>query len=154
MARAVLYRVLYGTSNVSSDPATGVLAARAAKLTIEPAILYDYCRHRVRHADYPGIIPQEGESVRGTYVTGLTDADVYRLDIFEGSEYRRDTVQVVLLGDGKDSGTPDTEKFYAQTYVYSAGDDALEFGEWDFDDFVKNKMAGRWTSDSSEEYEG
>jgi hypothetical protein len=154
MARAVLYRVIYGTSKVSNDPTTGVLAARAAKLTIEPAILYDYCRHRVCDADYPGIIPQEGESVRGTYVTGLTHADMYRLDIFEGSEYRRGEVRVALLRDGKDSASPDAANVDTQTYIYTAGDDRLELGEWDFDDFVKNKMAGRWTSDSSEEYEG
>lgn len=154
MARPVLYRVIYGTSNISNDPAKDVLAARAATLTIEPAILHDYCRHRVRHADYPGIILQEGESVRGTYVTGLTNADMYRLDIFEGSEYGRAHVRVVLLGDGKDSASPDATTVDAQTYIYTAGDDRLEQGEWDFDDFVKNKMAGRWTSDYSEEYEG
>ena len=50
-------------------------------------------------ADYPGIIPytkgkalfkdreysQEERSVRGILVTGLTDADVKALDIFEGT---------------------------------------------------------------------
>jgi hypothetical protein len=30
----------------------------------------------------------------------------------------------------------------------------LEKGEWDFEDFVKNKMPGNWADDSSEEYEG
>jgi hypothetical protein len=155
MARQVLYRVIYGTSRISPhDPRMAVLAARAAKLTIQPAILPDYCRHRVRNADYPGIIPQGGESVRGTYVTGLTDVDMYRLDFFEGSEYRRDKVQVVLIEEGKDSTAEDAKKVDTETYVYVEGNDRLEMGEWDFDDFVKNKMPGNWVSDSSKEYEG
>jgi hypothetical protein len=151
MARQVLYRVCYGKSNIADDP---IASLRAANLTIQPAVLYDHCRHKVRGADYPGMIPQKGESVRGTYVTGLTDADLYRLDLFEGSEYRRDKVKVVLLGDGKDNVAPDAEKVDTETYLYIAGDERLEKGEWDFDSFVRVKMPGRWASDSSDEYNG
>ena len=52
-----------------------------------------------QHADYPGIIPytrgktlfkdckftKEERSVRGILVTGLTEADMAALDIFEGT---------------------------------------------------------------------
>lgn len=92
--------------------------------------------------------------MRGTYVTGLTDVDMYRLDFFEGSEYRRDKVQVVLIEEGKDSTAEGAKKVDTETYVYVEGNDRLEMGEWDFDDFVKNKMPGNWVSDSSKEYEG
>lgn len=151
MARQVLYRVIYGTSNIRTSP---ILVARAAQLTIQPAILRDYCRHRVRNADYPGVIPQEGESVRGTYVTGLTDADIQRLDYFEGSEYRRNKVRAVTLAEGETHAGPDAKEVDTETYVYTAGDGRLEKGEWDFEDFVKNRMPGNWADDDSEEYEG
>jgi hypothetical protein len=151
MARQVLYRVIYGTSDIRTYP---TLVARAAQLKIQPAILRDYCRHRVRNADYPGVISQEGESVRGTYVTGLTDADMKRLDFFEGSEYDRKKVQAVILAEGETHAGQDAKEVDTETYVYTAGDGRLEKGEWDFEDFVKNKMPGNWADDSSEEYEG
>lgn len=34
--------------------------------------------------DYPGVVPRKGKSVRGTLVENLTQADVNRLDDFEG----------------------------------------------------------------------
>ncbi|TFK40393.1 hypothetical protein BDQ12DRAFT_648908 [Crucibulum laeve] len=64
------------------------------------ALLLDYTRHEVMHADYPGIVPyskgkalfdrelsQEERSVRGTLVTGLTHHDMRLLNLFEGREY-------------------------------------------------------------------
>jgi hypothetical protein len=151
MAPQVLYRVIYGTSKIRDHP---VLVARAALLTIQPAVLHGYCRHRVRYADYPGIIPQEGESVRGTYVTGLTEMDMLRLDYFEGAEYRRDKVQAVLVAEGETHAGADAKTVDTETYVYTAGNDRLEMVEWDFDSFVKNRMPGNWANDGSEEYEG
>ena len=61
----------------------------------------------MKHADYPGILPQtqsqtQGEvvaSVRGTVVSGLTEGDLWRLDIFEGSQYERRRVAVKVLRD-------------------------------------------------------
>jgi len=41
---------------------------------------------RVKHADYPGITPDSDHEVRGMYVTGLTSANMYKLDQFEGDE--------------------------------------------------------------------
>lgn len=104
--------------------------------------------------DYPGITPKEGGSVRGTYVTGLTDSDMVRLDYFEGSEYSREKVAVAPLAEGKTEAAPGAPKVDTETYVYTADSSYLEEGEWDFDDFVKNKMPGRWADDKNEEYEG
>jgi hypothetical protein len=80
--------------------------------------LRGYRRHRVWGADYPAILPEtdgeerefaaeggevtkqkfEGEAcVRGTVVSGLTEGDVWRLDVFEGSEYERKEVEVEIL---------------------------------------------------------
>nr|GAT60716.1 predicted protein [Mycena chlorophos] len=68
----------------------------------------DYTRHKVQYADYPGIVPwsvfaeehnREACSVRGTLVTGLSESNIEFLDIFEGSEYRRQKVPVHPLDD-------------------------------------------------------
>jgi hypothetical protein len=140
MAREILFRVIYGDGQVQRDPAKAHLASL---LTIRPAILYDHCRHRVKYADYPGVVPQDGHTVRGTYVTGLTDGDIARLDVFEGFEYTRQFVQVKVdgLGDG--------EEVQAETYMYTAGESNLEKKEWDYEEFRKEKMH-RWTGTSPE----
>jgi hypothetical protein len=142
MAREILHRVCYGSSDVAHDPVKSVLASQ---LTIQPAILHDHCRHRVHGCDYPGIILEKGHNVRGTYVTGLTDGDIYRLDCFEGDEYERVKVKVEVVGGaGKD-------RLEAMTYVYTAGDQYLERKEWDYEEFRREKMH-RWT-DKSEEFQ-
>ncbi|KAF8847901.1 hypothetical protein BDZ45DRAFT_811206 [Acephala macrosclerotiorum] len=144
MAAEILYRVCYGTSKVHEFP---VLAQAAAKLKIRPALLYNHCRHRVLEADYPAIMPHQGHTVRGTYVTGLTDDNIKQLDRFEGDQYSRQKVNVTVLSDGQEKG----EVVEAETYMWSAGVDYLEKREWDYDDFRKNKLH-RWT-DMSPEYQ-
>jgi hypothetical protein len=111
MAPQILHRVIHGQSE--PEPWQKDL------LTIKPAILHGYRRHRVRGADYPGIIPvtaktggddstqgttsetnnnnNNSTSVLGTLVTGLTDGDIYRLDTFEGSDYEKRKVKVRIL---------------------------------------------------------
>ncbi|KAI0306310.1 hypothetical protein B0F90DRAFT_1808046 [Multifurca ochricompacta] len=75
-----------------------VLNNDASHLSICPAILTGYTRHKIKIADYPAILPYErsrklfereltpeDKSVRGTLVNGLTNRDVALLDIFEGN---------------------------------------------------------------------
>ena len=110
MAPPVLHRVIWGpSSTISSSTAptpTPNPPPHASPLLIRPAVLPGYRRHRVRGADYPAIVPcsddgkSEGDgksetsdhaaAVRGTLVQGLTDGDIWRLDIFEGGEYKRE----------------------------------------------------------------
>lgn len=119
--------------------------------TVTPAILPSHARHRVKSAPYPGIIPTSPEhSVRGTLVSNLTDADMKRLDAFEGDEYERRKVRVRLVQVPlKDDGVAETRvkgeegverEVEAETYIWIAGVDQLEDGEWDFDQFVKDNM--------------
>ncbi|KAH9909804.1 AIG2-like family-domain-containing protein [Xylariomycetidae sp. FL2044] len=112
----------------------------------QPAILHGYCRRRVEYCDYPGIIPDPEHEVRGMYVTGLTDANMYHLDSFEGSEYERKKVKVRLLskvGDEKGQGNVEGEEVECEVYVYKNPID-LEDREWDYKDFRENKMKN-WT---------
>ncbi|CAL3971988.1 unnamed protein product [Diplocarpon coronariae] len=151
MAREVLNRVIYGVSKpLPSSPQYTL----SLSLKISPALLPSYCRHKVQHADYPGIIPDASREVRGTYVTGLTEGDIWRLDRFEGSEYDRQDVVITLLSEEADGRAVETEgkaeERRTQTYVYTAGEERLEKKEWDYEVFRREKMH-RW-ADASDEY--
>lgn len=110
--------------------------------TFTPATLSGYCRHRVKRADYPGVVPQEGHVVRGVYATGLTKANMQKLDYFEGDEYERVEVTVQILekkGDAEVAG----ETKETSVYVFLLPD-CLERREWDFEEFRRDKMK-MWT---------
>jgi Gamma-glutamyl cyclotransferase, AIG2-like len=136
MAPRVLHRVCYG--NADPEP------WKARLLTIKPAILYGFRRHKVRYADYPAIIPQANSTVRGTFVTGLTPGDISRLDYFEGSEYAKRKVKVRVLIKAEDCSEKEDlegEEVETEVYVWIGREGDLEDGEWDFDEFVREKLA-------------
>ncbi|KAL5117498.1 hypothetical protein ACEQ8H_004663 [Pleosporales sp. CAS-2024a] len=140
MAPPVLHRVLWA----SPTPPT---PAHATQLRIRPAVLHAHQRHRVRHADYPALVPASpSASVRGTLVEGLSDADLWRLDVFEGHEYARTRVDVRLLRDADADADADGPPITADTYVWVAGRERLEAQEWDFVHFVQDKMQA-WVGD-------
>ncbi|KAH7008351.1 AIG2-like family-domain-containing protein [Ilyonectria destructans] len=145
MAPEVFFSVCYGDKN----PPQVIKDMH----TFTPAILDGYCRHRVQFADYPGIIAEEGHTVLGIYATGLTDANIEKLDYFEGSEYNRENVKVKLVkkdGDAISGG----EHKETSVYVFNQPD-FLEKKEWDFAQFRAEKMAywtrGEWKLDQDPE---
>lgn len=91
------------------------------------ARLHGYCRHALSGRDYPGIVAAPGQSVDGVLWQDVSQADLARLDIFEGDEYRRITVAVVLADTG--------DALAAQTYLYT-GPDLLPGQGWDPAHFV------------------
>ncbi|KAJ5108624.1 hypothetical protein N7456_005299 [Penicillium angulare] len=164
MAPQILHRVIHG----SADPEPW----QKALVRFQPAILHNYRRHRVRDADYPGVVPaspsqpeaeEEGtqieptlrtkttSSVLGILVSGLTDGDIHRLDMFEGSEYIRENVKVRTLKEAENlcdvleaaeaKTVDEVGEADAVTYVWVAGAERLESAEWDFETFKKEKMA-------------
>ncbi|KAJ5741793.1 hypothetical protein N7533_011202 [Penicillium manginii] len=182
MAPQILYRVIYG--RVDPEPWQKEL------LTFQPAILHGFKRHRVRNHSYPAIIAESGTtasdsvstaqdvnananasananaaSVLGTLVSGLTDGDIYRLDLFEGDPYSKVEVSVrTLRRDGNESGQGSLsdvldgvvgsvdvqggKEVVAVTYVWIAGEELLEGKEWDLETFKREKMA-KWIADES-----
>ena len=143
----VLYRVCFGTTTPQNWQAQG--------LAIKPAILHGYTRRKVRGSDYPAITACEGSSVRGAYVTGLTDGDIWRLDVFEGSMYERREVKVKVLaqvGDDGEHGNVEAEEVECETYVWIKLEKYLEAEEWDFAEFKREKLS-RWTGED-DEYQG
>lgn len=143
MAPEVFFTVCYRTSKPP--------AAIARRHVFRNAVLPGYTRHRVKHQEYPGILPDDaaGASVRGVLVGGLTAANQYHLDVFEGSEYVRQTVEVEVEVD--ETKTPEngaaesgeTKTVAVQVYVFKHAD-GVERREWDFDEFRREKMHN-WT---------
>ena len=152
MAPQVLHRVIYGTQ--TPQPWQKSLT------TVRPALLLSHRRQKVKYADYPGVLPHPHSTVRGTFVTGLTDGDLWRLDIFEGSQYSRQKVSVRLLPENKElddvlseeeiKGSGNWESREAETYIWKAEPGELEDEEWDFEVFKKEKMR-YWTGERQDE---
>ncbi|KAH7032897.1 uncharacterized protein B0I36DRAFT_320295 [Microdochium trichocladiopsis] len=144
MAPEVFFTVCYRS-------ATQDVAVLKSLHDFHPAILPGYSRRRVKYADYPGITADADHEVRGMYVTGLTAANMYKLDQFEGDEYVRETVKVRLLPkpggskgqEGESNGKAEDEVVETEVYVYK--DPAhLEDREWDFEEFRTQRMK-LWT---------
>ncbi|KAL3445868.1 hypothetical protein BJX65DRAFT_309569 [Aspergillus insuetus] len=199
LAPEMLHRVIHGSPNPQQW--------QKDMLHFKPAILHGYRRHRVRREDYPAIIPvpsassastaatpdtattstgathgsttNTSASVLGTVVSGLTDGDIYRLDVYEGSEYSRIRVSVRVLKEalpGSAFGTRDgnerentdrylkdvleavpqnftdeAEEIEAETYVWIGDSNRLQNEEWDFEEFKKEKMMW-WLSTNESEW--
>ncbi|KAI8980118.1 hypothetical protein BD414DRAFT_493684 [Trametes punicea] len=92
-----------------------VIGHEGSQLKVCPAVLLDHTRHKICNADYPAVLPYntsralllnagqsdlapEERTVRGTFVSGLSDKDIALLDLFEGDEYVRESVAVHPLG--------------------------------------------------------
>ncbi|KAF2220636.1 AIG2-like family-domain-containing protein, partial [Elsinoe ampelina] len=131
----ILHRVIHGPSNPTFPTPS------SSYVRTYPALLPSHRRHRVRGADYPAVVPSTASaSVRGTLAAGLTDADVRRLDIFEGGEYERRKVGVrrLIVVDAEEM--EEGEEVEAETYIWIAGENRLEDEEWDFETFKREKM--------------
>jgi hypothetical protein len=144
MAPTVMWRVIHGTHKPEEW--------EKERTTTTPALLTGYERRKVWGCDYPAITNGEGATVRGTLVKGLTDMDLMRLDIFEGSQYERKKVKVRVLPElGLDENADEKasegdEMVDAETYVWVAREDELEPKEWDFEEFKREKLH-RWAGD-------
>jgi hypothetical protein len=142
MAPGVLHRVIHGTHTPEKW--------QQDLITARPAMLQHYRRHKVRHHDYPAIVPHKGSRVRGSLVTGLNEQDIRRLDIFEGDMYKRDVVKVQVLKnveldqaapEGDEEETAVAEEVEAHTYVWLEDtEETLDPNEWDFEAFKRDKM--------------
>lgn len=74
--------------------------------------------------------------------------------MFEGPQYERKKLKIktlTKLGDGNGEGDVEGEEVEVETYVWIGGDELLDEGEWDFDEFTREKLKW-WVGD--EQYEG
>jgi gamma-glutamylcyclotransferase (GGCT)/AIG2-like uncharacterized protein YtfP len=104
-------------------------------LAAEPATLAGYARHALRGASYPGIVPASGGLVRGLLLRGVSPALLAKLDRWEGADYLRVPVRVVLTSGAE---VP------AFTYVLAPRTRARALGrDWDSAAFARRDLA-RW----------
>ncbi|KJZ71747.1 hypothetical protein HIM_08832 [Hirsutella minnesotensis 3608] len=130
MAPEVFFNVCYG------DPSPP--KAIRDLHTFSPAVLEDHCRHRIQRAEYPGVVPEKGRRVRGIYATGLTGANMGKLDGFEGSEYKRVQVKVQLLQSiDTEVATGGTKETFVYIFLHP---EILVKQEWDFEEFRRDRL--------------
>ena len=100
------------------------------------ALLPGYALFRVRGAEYPGIIPAAGGGlVKGVLYANI-DEDLFKiLDDFEGDQYERIKVSVVLESDHST----------VETYAYRIREErrgVLSTEKWDLEHFLKEEIDG------------
>jgi gamma-glutamylcyclotransferase (GGCT)/AIG2-like uncharacterized protein YtfP len=108
-------------------------------LPSEAARLHGYRRHPVRGEDYPGLRLAQGGVVDGRLYRDLDAAQWARLDAFEGADYERLQVSVVL---------PDGRREAADVYCFRIEQSVqLLPGDWDpqrFDSEGRERFLARY----------
>ncbi|KAK3299400.1 AIG2-like family-domain-containing protein [Chaetomium fimeti] len=130
----VFHTVCYGTKDVPD--------AIKKLHSFKPAVLQGYQRLRVQYADYPGMIENKDHKVVGKLVTGLTKANISKLDYFEGGQYERRAVTVNRTRErvnAKGERKVEYVKVDTEAYVFLNKRD-LETKEWDPEEFCRNKL--------------
>ncbi|CDO74958.1 hypothetical protein BN946_scf184945.g30 [Trametes cinnabarina] len=111
-----------------------------------PAVLpYSRSRSLFLQAGHEDLAPEE-RTVRGTFVTGLNDNDIARLDLFEGDPHRRrarDAYVVPLTAPELPSLDNLPSPISAETYIYAGSISDLSPELWSYDDFVREN-AWKW----------
>lgn len=105
--------------------------------TRKPAVLHGYRRVPVRYAAYPAIIPgMPSDQVDGYMISPISLDQWELLDEFEGDQYRREMVRVVL--------PESAEQVPAQAYVWGESPEWLKLDEkWDYSHFRESQL-GAW----------
>ncbi len=96
--------------------------------SIKPAVLNDFMRRAIKGCDYPAIISSTGKQINGLLIENVDDNSLNAIDYFEGDEYEKTMVKVIVNGN----------EIQALTYVWTADKNKLEDHDWDKDQFEKN----------------
>lgn len=107
------------------------------------ATLDGYQREGIRGQSYPGIRAQPGARTAGRLYLDVGPDALARLDAFEGDEYRRETVMVMIT-------TPDGRRIERSAQVYRPVDTRqLDGVGWDADAFGRTTAAGFYRQHAS-----
>ncbi|MFC7297963.1 gamma-glutamylcyclotransferase family protein [Herminiimonas aquatilis] len=102
-----------------------------------PATASGYARYALADDTYPGMIARPQTTVEGVLYFDVDAHDVAALDAFEGNEYRRDQIDVVI-----DS----SEIVIACTYIYMA-EQRLSSLPWEPQAFQMSRFIGSYCRD-------
>eukprot|EP01134_Creolimax_fragrantissima_P003354 CFRG3354T1 len=97
-------------------------------------LLKKHARYAIDGEIYPGVIRMISEHVKGNVIE-VSETDMEILDDFEGPEYERRVVDVVIESDA-DSGACVHTSVEADVYIY-IGDTSRLKGEWSPDKFAQ-----------------
>lgn len=97
-----------------------------------PAAVDGYARFAVAGETYPGMVARTGAAVSGVLYFDVDERDIAALDTFEGEDYRRETVRVVL-DDGSSAE--------AGAYLYLLPQKLLE-SPWNPEHFQAERFIG------------
>jgi gamma-glutamylcyclotransferase (GGCT)/AIG2-like uncharacterized protein YtfP len=86
---------VYGTLR-DADILAAVLARPIAIAALRRAIAPGYCTVYFPNRVYPALVPAAEAAARGLLIEGLGVQDQMVLDVFEGEEYRRETIDVTV----------------------------------------------------------
>ena len=102
---------------------------------VDGAILKGHRRVRVKNAAYPAALPYADHEIVGGLIFLKTVENWQILDRFESSDYKRETVSVVVP---QDKGLVQME---ADVYLWDRTSDLLEIHDWSYEKFLsKGKM--------------
>lgn len=85
---------VYGT--LLFDEITTKLTGKSFKSS--SAVLYGYKKYSVKGGDYPAIFPDNGAETNGKILLDIEDSDLHILSFFEGDEYKKEKVIVLING--------------------------------------------------------
>ncbi|KAK9475231.1 uncharacterized protein V1510DRAFT_410408 [Dipodascopsis tothii] len=122
----------YGTlmsPDVTKRVLSGCRYSSFSDLVFTDGTLHGYKRHALSDEMYPAIISSEGSSVLGKLVRNITREQLQYLDQFEGSEYKREVVDVCVQGEDAPSK--------AYCYIWVDDIDRLLPEDWNYQSFIR-----------------
>ncbi len=97
----------------------------------QKSILNGYCRKAIIGEHYPGIVKKDASRVEGVLYTNVSPKDLNKLDEYEGDQYIRTSVKVILDGNS----------IRADTYVFQDRYlHLLSKKDWNPDDFEERYL--------------
>ena len=124
-------KLLFAYGSLMNDEVTNALLQ--SPLERQPATLNGYRRVQVKNALYPGAFADVDAVTEGQLISGLTDDQWQRLDVFEGEYYERTAVTVLSAA---------CEPMVADTYVFKdAYRHLLNDSPWCNDTFRDQSMS-------------
>lgn len=113
----------YGTLR-DSDVLRLVLGREVDPAAVTPATAPGYRAVFFPRRTYPALIRDPTATAAGTLLTSLAPADLALLDLFEGEEYARTSIEIIV------SGQPATADVYWPTQPISPDAPAWHLADW------------------------
>jgi len=108
-----------------SKPVLEILLKRIPEM--KPAVLKGYHRYCVEGKPYPAIRPSPDTSVEGMVLTGLSELEMQRLEVYEDDEYTQEILNVLV----------EDEVFDTVAYVWKEQLQDRCYGIWSFETVFK-----------------